>query len=433
VFQNYTLVQYSKTKEMEVKADAEGILSLLYKISKDPSKYMHYCIPTPLSNITIKDGLLKYQSRGYSFIFLSPYEFENSNLIEVTKVCVVKKNSRLLLTKELEVCNLNGVCEMEECKINCPDCYGPAGICTNDNFCNLDIGENCKNSLDCSCNFAGLNYVCCPENPLSNRNGCLYLPNKKKRGERCYCNEECEKDLKCNPVSPNFNHYEKACCEEGKRWNGTECETIKTKEPSFIILLIQVNQEVPDILSGAKRLKEKWISLTPFRNCPEEVEVAVAKEICTNIDECNPLLTYTRLIECARNYRYTRIVGVKHGTYVCEPGRGGYAFIYGVAAIVADKRLEVYAAHELGHTFGLCDEGYGNSLCSHCASNICLITNSNNECIGSGPCCPNKPEINSIMCTDDTCGRGCTFALQFAPTSYAHLQKELNRYCEGMR
>jgi hypothetical protein len=27
------------------------------------------------------------------------------------------------------------------------------------------------------------------------------------------------------------------------------------------------------------------------------------------------------------------------------------------------------------------------------------------------------------------CGRPCTYAEQFAPTSYAHLEKELNKYC----
>jgi len=433
IFHAYIATQTEEAKKAEIQAEVERIAFIAHRISKDPSSYLQYCLDVTPSNITIEGGLLKYESGKYKFVVLVPHSIEDSRIFETTKVCFVKKNERVSLLSEQKDCNLNGICEWEECKLSCRDCYGPNSLCTNDNFCNLGIKENCKNSLDCSCSFLGQNYVCCPENPASNNYGCIYLSERKKKGERCQCNEECEKGLKCNPVSPSFNHYEKACCEEDKRWNGKECETIKTKEPSFIILLIQVNQEVPDILERAERLKEKWISITPLRNCPEEVEVVVAREICNDVDECKPLLTYARLIECARNYRYTRIVGVKHGTYVCKPGIGGYAPFYGIATIVADKRLEVYAAHELGHTFGLCDEGYGNSLCSHCASNICLITNSNNECVGSGPCCPNKPEIDSIMCPEDTCGRGCSFAPQFAPTSYAHLQKELNKYCGGMR
>jgi hypothetical protein len=223
VFQIYTITQSEETKKAEIKAEAERIASLAYKISKDPSKYMQYCLFTLLSNITVENGLLRYESSKYKFTLIVPKEIENSQLFETTKVCFVKRDSKIVLSREAESCNLNGVCELEECKINCPDCYGPNNNCLNDNFCNLNIGENCKNSLDCSCRTFGQNYVCCPENPSSNKYGCFYLPNKKGKGEECYCDDECSSGLKCNPVDRSFTSYKKACCEEGKVWNGNEC------------------------------------------------------------------------------------------------------------------------------------------------------------------------------------------------------------------
>ena len=134
---------------------------------------------------------------------------------------------------------------------------------------------------------------------------------------------------------------------------------------------------------------------------------------------------------CAREHGYgniyTRIVGIKHGSYVCRPGIGGYTQRYADVVVTIDAGIGLVCSHEMGHTFGLCDEGYGNSLCPHCDSGICALGGT--LCEGSGPCCPNKPEKNSIMCSRDICGRGCTFGRRFAPSSYSHLEKELNKYC----
>jgi len=231
VFQTYTLTQSSETKKAEARAEAERIASLAYKISKDPSTYLQYCLSTFLSNITIENGLLKYESGNYKFTLLIPSNIENSKLVETTKVCLVKKDGKITFSSETEGCNFNRICEAEECKLNCPDCYGPNNLCINDNFCNPNIGENCRNSADCSCNTFGLNYICCPENPSSNKLGCLYLSDKKKKGQECYCDEECDVNLKCNPVDSSFTSYKKACCEEGKSWNGKEC--VEKKECSY--------------------------------------------------------------------------------------------------------------------------------------------------------------------------------------------------------
>jgi hypothetical protein len=223
IFQTYVLTQTEEVKKAEARAEMEKIASLAYKISKDPSTYFQYCFSVPFSNVTIENGILRFETKNYKFSTLLPSNVENSKLIDTTKVCLVKKDSKIIISGEAEGCNFNGVCEAEECKLNCPDCYGPNNLCLNDNFCNLNIGENCKSSADCSCNSFGLNYICCPENPSSNKYGCLYLPEKKKKGQECYCDEECSTNLKCNPVDLSFTAYKKACCEEGKRWNGSEC------------------------------------------------------------------------------------------------------------------------------------------------------------------------------------------------------------------
>jgi hypothetical protein len=44
----------------------------------------------------------------------------------------------------------------------------------------------------------------------------LYLANKKKKGEECYCDNECEENLKCNPVAPSFTSYKKHAAKRGK-------------------------------------------------------------------------------------------------------------------------------------------------------------------------------------------------------------------------
>jgi hypothetical protein len=372
VFQVYTITQSEETKKAEIKAEAERIASLAYKISKDPSKYMQYCLFTLLSNVTVENGLLRYESGNYKFTIIVPQEVENSQIFETTKVCFVKKDSKIALSKETENCNLDGICEIDECKVNCPDCYGPNNNCLNDNFCNLNIGENCKNSLDCSCRYFGQNYVCCPENPSSNKHGCLYLPNKKDKGEECYCDEECSSGLKCNPVDPSFTSYKKACCEEGKSWNGKECVERKPKQVYVITLVPAFYNDMNEFKRRAEFIKSYTESVLPFKESPGSLVVLIGDQNCPVSSEED----FSTLIRCgneiAKRNGYTKsdltggIFRVCVGGDGCSgilgytiPGSGFFVHGYDTCTIFGCPSVEdaVTTPHEAGHNFRLC-EGY---------------------------------------------------------------------------
>jgi hypothetical protein len=371
VFQTYTLTQSSETKKAEVRAEAERIASLAYKISKDPSNYLQYCLSTFLSNITIENGLLKYESGNYKFVLLIPSNIENSKLVETTKICLVKKDGKITFSSETEGCNFNRICEAEECKLNCPDCYGPNNLCINDNFCNPNIGENCRNSLDCSCKFFGLNYICCPENPSANKLGCLYLSDKKKKGQECYCDEECSSNLKCNPVDPSFTAYKKACCEEGRSWNGSECVENKPKQVYIVALVPAFYNDLNKFKERAEFIKSFTEQVLPFREKPGSLIILIGEEDCPMADEFD----VSTLIKCGnelaqkKGYPNANIVGGILGKCVgtCKDDTGGFTvpgmgfFIHGFESCLdvgcPSTSDACVTPHEIGHNFKLC-EGY---------------------------------------------------------------------------
>jgi hypothetical protein len=172
IFQTYSSTQIEETKRAEEKAFAEKIVSLIYRISKDSSEYFMYCFKTAPLNLSIENGIIKYERGKYVFTFLAPENLKEEKLIESTRICIVKKGKFVSLSQEKK-CVSDNICSLDECKEDCPDCYGPENICLGDGFCNIHIGENCRNSKDCSCSYLGINYVCCPENPKSNQEGCV--------------------------------------------------------------------------------------------------------------------------------------------------------------------------------------------------------------------------------------------------------------------
>jgi len=123
----------------------------------------------------------------------------------------------------LPLCNLDNNCTLKECREDCKDCYGPNPICVGDGLCNSDIDENCLNSIDCACNTSE-GYACCLNDPASDNSGCVDETRQNlSKGKKCFCDNECNisANLTCNYLVGDMDN--KACCEPGYSWNGSDC------------------------------------------------------------------------------------------------------------------------------------------------------------------------------------------------------------------
>ncbi|MEM5792913.1 MAG: hypothetical protein QXY45_00950 [Candidatus Aenigmatarchaeota archaeon] len=279
----------------------------------------------------------------------------------------------------------------------------------------------------------------------------------KKRGEECRYNSECSGSMVC------VNGH---CCSPGETWDGTSC----VFQYTFTILFIHLKEkgqtdgimEYSNFQSLAENFRQTWSQITPLSSCLNKVGIIISEYICevpVQDDICSGdnrkvertyKETTKNIMECVEKFGYgnihTRVVGVVNKESVCG-NYYGYSGGYNSPVVISNPSSDVLSgiqflcSHEMGHTFGLCDEGYGNSLCSDCRNGLggicsfggsgCFdLTNSRNCKRNGGTDCPNVPEGPSIMCTFDSCSRGCSYATTFAQTSYQHLQGELNEYCE---
>ncbi len=222
--QVYLTGSVDETEGYIAKGTAERIVSVLEKLTSEPS-YVSYCFNISLSDLKIEQGYLTFRQGGKESFYPIPKEANNVDLKEIASVCFVHlANGEIYISEELPDCDMNTICTADECLENCPDCYGPNLICIGDGFCNPDIGENCLNSVDCICNASGSSPTCCPEDPYSDESGCVDDTRlNMSKGEECFCDNECNTTLTCNPTDTTFYGYNKACCEPGKSWNGTDC------------------------------------------------------------------------------------------------------------------------------------------------------------------------------------------------------------------
>ncbi|OGI14989.1 hypothetical protein A3K63_03120 [Candidatus Micrarchaeota archaeon RBG_16_49_10] len=232
----------------------------------------------------------------------------------------------------------------------------------------------------------------------------------------------------------------------------TTTTTTAPKQPKkdFVILYIQLINKVQGFDSKAQTMTASWVSHTPLKDCPEMVKtIAVADKTCPAPDPTSIFSianasgtmqqTSDALRKCASDWgyggKYTRIVGVIKGKTALFTILGYVTHYYSDAVVVASSpekiSLQTLVTHELGHTFGLCDEGYWITVKKSCGSGYCYGNCAQDEvCRNSPPyCCPNSPETASMMCAFPRCSNGCTMGTAFAPSSYAHLENELNMYC----
>ncbi len=363
--QTYFLGNVEEIKKAEVRAEAEELASLIYRISKDPANYLKYCQFLKLSNITINKSIMSYERSGYKFSFLIPQNIKDISLKEVTRVCFIKRGSKIEVVSKLPKCEIDGICNLDECAEDCPDCYGPNYICLDDNYCNFRIGENCKNSpRDCSCSVFK-NYVCCPEDPKANEYGCVDKNRQNlKKGEECFCDNQCEIGLECNPTTPTFTAYKRACCEPGKKWNGSDCIITETFD-IFIVPVQVTNQNA--YFSIALSFKDHFLSVSPFKECSNRDDLIrfwiinisdcpnEAAASCSN--HCSDCIDIGR--RCARNMEVK--LGVNYDKFVVLTNGGGW--LGGCAcdipcdgassSLIPCTSSLCIPSHEIGHDLGL--------------------------------------------------------------------------------
>ena len=431
----------------------------------------------PVETYTLKSNgevlMLKTPGEKMSETRMYGMEIEEFTIRDKSTICVTVSNESIRFIgdscKDLEpgsdfceglMC-VNGVCQTqygEDCKN--PDCSCNTTCCPDSPLSDVDEkgclkedsvesqlrGEQCGCIEICSQNlnctptaeeFKRYPRACCDNKTLWNGTTCRKL----RKGEECFGKGWCKKDNTCNPTTSKFEEFEKACCPPGKGWNGTDCERVK----KLVFLIVQVNGQVSGIKSIGKQIEEDWTSMTAMKKCPNSVEAEVVDDKVCNVGKMGPRTlssAYQKVKQCARDWgyanKYTKIGGFVPSPVVFRIGAGGAKGVtqrYGDVAFSGMMSPVDTMVHEFGHTFGLCDIGYGGGSCpkSQCESGYC--GSGGLSCSGNGPCCPNHPmqgSFGDIYCSVDKCNVGCHDAYRFTDPSKEHLKKELKEYCPGV-
>lgn len=375
---SYLFIFSEESKISEAKAEFEKIIEILKRVKNSEAKNFYVCIDIRKSDISIIGNKIEFKRGGNVFVKYLDFKLPEKELKNVNKICVSKTNEKIEIKSSLEgICNYNGICEPSECLTACSDCFN-AEICKGDGVCNRDIGESCVNSVDCQCKD---DEICCPSSIDANEFGCSKIKDLKK-GEECWCDEQCENGLKCNPTSQDFTQYEKACCEPGKVWNGKEC----VEEKVYVVVLVpafysqdQLKNFWPKRARNIKNFIEKTL---PFRENPSILKVLIGNENCEMRHERDVKALLKCGNEIARKAGFSNADMVGGILGICVGGDGcgnilGYTvpgegwFIHGYDICVITKCPSVYdavvAPHEIGHNFRLCEgycyDGRGTTMC----------------------------------------------------------------------
>ncbi len=183
------------------KRENEGFISVLNTLGSEKIKVNYYIFEfSQARNVKIENGTIKIWKDDKESLYFISQNVSNTELFNVKKLCIQKIGNEISISEECKsFCDFNGECNYLECKLDCPDCYGPNPICVGDNYCNKNIGESVCNSIDCSTEGK-----------------------TKSEGEKCSCDEECKNDLICTKIQEN------RCCPKDKSY---WCDKPKTGEP----------------------------------------------------------------------------------------------------------------------------------------------------------------------------------------------------------
>ncbi len=414
IARNYIFGEGVKTKEYGYKADAQEIIALIEKVSGEPNEFTMYCQDISLCDIEVKGGILTYEKNDFKYSYPISKNLEEVTMEEVTRICVINQNKSVTLHGGSVICILDTRCTPEECLEDCLDCYGPDDVCVGDGYCNPYIGENCRTSPDdCQCDPEK---ICCPESFDADENGCSETVDIV-RGNECWCNEQCEGSLECNPTTDDFSDYANACCESGKGWDGTECKELDVLD--FFIIPVGIS-DPGNYNNIANQFIDHFVATSPFRDCsdikdrikfwiiePSDCPSSAQTSYC---DHCSSCINIGR--SCAR--RMESIYGVAFDKFAVLTESGGWNG--GCAGNIPNDGSSsslipcslsgnCVPTHETGHTLGL-----GHVNCG-VACHACSYNNPN--C----PDCDHPDRAEFIM-------DYCTPMRRFGPEGYNFLKTQ---------
>lgn len=300
----HILGESEETRKLGVKAEADEITSLVYRISKDPAPYLHYCQFINLANITVESNKLKYERAGFSFVSLLPENITDVRLVETTLLCVIKRDGKIILSgeaPEILVCPSERICpgapESEKDTLGNDCCPSDKPVCTNGHCCPID---------------------------------------KPKW---------CSKPVTGNPRCMSDSEYK------------TDC--VKCKKTYKIVVVANNYANLDAYRMRAEREMEIVRRESPFRECPDCLNITILNLNCP----ADPFSSGA-IIGCVhKNYGhdYNMIYAV-NGDNWCNGYCIGIGGTFTICGGGLPTELRDYCAiHEIGHCGGhLCDEyGYG--------------------------------------------------------------------------
>ncbi len=294
-------------------------------------------------------------------------------------------------------------------------------------FCKcLQNGEVCSNSLLCCSGYCNSSNKCdelpiCPDDrkcvgasPSEAPRDSLGIPccplDKPICSEKHCC--PLDKPRWCeNPVNG-----EPRCMSEDEY--ATECKKLKI----FKIVTVAVNYEnMNAYITRAKDRLERFISVSPFRECPDSIEVTSLNLNCHCTDLDNARTCPVQVKECVENAGITDfdLIAAFNDDNICN----GYAvppFPFVICFGGLPEELDEYCiSHEIGHQLKLCDE-YSKSTWEDQNLNFGTFTfpyfNENlpysgcgnpyplNTGIGRPNECDKDCSIDNTPCISGTCG-----------------------------
>lgn len=361
IVQIFILGEEERVEEFGYKAEVEGLVSMIERVDSEPNEFVLYCQYISLCNISVKNGILTYEKDGIKYSYQVPKSVSVTSLNETATVCILKSGDEVNLLEEKPVCILDTFCTSEECKEKCLDCEpdGSDPICIGDGFCNKYIGENCKNSVDCKCDGG----VCCPNGLKIDDVGCLTEFNYLSEGDTCICDEECPVDYACSEKEEN-----RCCLKDKPFWckepnDGSEArcmdevefydKCIVCKDVYKLVFAANNAPNMAEYRARAEKVKESFLQETPFRECPECIEIVITDINC-NVNFKNSIGLWSCVDARIKDYDMIHFLdysGICNG--YCVPGSP----VTICSNNLPEEVDEICSVHELGHCMGgLCDE-----------------------------------------------------------------------------